>query len=272
MIVFDGNQSDTTNFVSDRYLQINSCGYQNIKPDYTVIRRNGRKDYHILLISSGLCEVLFDGGIYTLHNGNLVIYAPGEEQRYTFVTESSSLWCHVTGIVIQELFDSSLLKSGVYFLHPNQSVTASFSNMIERFHQPDREKYANASLLELIYSISDAVLCADKNEHEDFILPILAYMNANYNASISLDTLAKKSGYSKSRFSHIFSETTGMSPMQYQNDIRLKMSCEMLSSTTLPIHEIALACGFHDPLYYSRIFRKKYSMTPTAYRKASLGI
>ena len=64
---------------------------------------------------------------------------------------------------------------------------------------------------------------------------------------MTLDELAKKAGYSKSRFSHVFLEIVGMSPIKYHNDMRLKTSCELLHSTNLTIAEIARSCGFRAP-------------------------
>lgn len=266
MLIVDGSKADTSNFVSEKYLQINNSGFQNFISDSVMIRKNGRQDYHILLLNSGRCEALHNGKLYSLEPGNLIIYEPGEEQKYAFKSESTSLWCHFTGGIVKELLDSCALSGGVFFLAPDKRIFDSFSNMIQRFHQPGMLRYANASLLELLYSISDAVTSSGQKEESRFLLPILAYINANYNKQINLDELAKKAGYSKSRFSHIFSEMTGISPMKYQNEIRLKISCEMLSSTELSIADVAYSCGFNDPLYYSRMFKKKFDMTPTEYR------
>lgn len=266
MTVWDGNKNDKTNFAADKYLQINSCGFQNTLTEHTVIRGEGRNDYHILLINSGVCEALHKDKLYKLTAGNLIIYAPGEEQKYTFKSESTSLWCHFSGTIVKELLESCNITSGVYFLDPNKIIFESYSNLIQRFHQPGRNKLANASLLELIYYIAEVLTNSEQKNESDFILPILTYINANYNKQITLEELAKKSGYSKSRFSHLFSIFTGTSPIKYQNDIRLKVSCEVLTSTELSISAIAHSCGFSDPLYYSRIFKKKYNMTPTEYR------
>ena len=124
----------------------------------------------------------------------------------------------------------------------------------------------NASLLELIYHISNASTQTEHTRSSDIITETLAYININYNKQLTLDELAKKSGYSKSRFSHLFFETVGTSPIKYQNDIRLKTSCELLHSTNLTITEIAQSCGFNDSLYFTRIFKKKYKTSPTQYR------
>ena len=63
-----------------------------------------------------------------------------------------------------------------------------------------RAKYANIYLLELIYNISDVIAKLPQKDNQDLILPILTYINANYNRQITLEELANRAGYSKSRF------------------------------------------------------------------------
>ena len=266
MITSDGNAKDTTNFTTDKYLQINSCGFQSASIPTTVIQKKGRVDYHILLIDSGECEVLHNDKLHMLKRGNLVIYAPNEEQKYSFYSGCSSIWCHFGGTLVEELFNSCNLSSGVYYLNSDRKVSDSFSSLIQRFHMSDRQTLVNASLLELIYHISNASVLSEQSRNSDTITQTLTYININYNKQLSLDELAKIAGYSKSRFAHLFSEIVGMSPIKYQNDIRLKNSCELLTSTNLTIAEIAQSCGFGDPLYFSRIFKKKHKISPTEYR------
>lgn len=270
MTVFDGNIMDATDFTTDKFLKINSCGFQYHDNVQTIIRKRGRKDYHILLISKGRCRVLHGGKMHTLSAGNIVIYVPKEEQMYSYEAESSSLWCHFTGTAVDEILESSGISGGVYAPGNSKAIFESFSNMIRQFHLPGRENFANSAFLELVYNIADGLQNPVQNASTDALLSVLSYINENYHRQITLSELAKKAGYSKSRFSHIFSEMTGTTPIKYQNDIRLKNSCEMLSSNIYPISEIAISCGFSDPLYYSKIFKKKYGITPSQYRKSIL--
>ena len=265
--IFNGNISDKTNFLSDDYLHINSCGYQHCETMYTVIRKNGRFDYHILLINSGKCEAIHNEKSYTLGAGNIIIYEPGDKQQYTFYSDTNTLWIHFSGKIIPELFSNSKLKSGIYMLEPNKSVYESYAETIQRHHQPGREKFANASLLELLYNISDSLSPnKTKSKYEDIILPVLNYINKNYNKKISVRSLAEITGYSISRFSKIFLSVTGTTPGKYQNIMRLNMSCELLISTNCYVSDIAYKCGFSDPMYYSRIFKKFYNITPSQFR------
>lgn len=263
---YDGSKNDVTNFNTYKYLKINSAGFQNAPRGYTVIRKKGRLDYHILLITSGSCNVLHKDKRYKLTAGNLVIYAPQEEQKYSFTANSTTMWCHFTGTVSDEIITDAKLISGIYFLKPNNEIINPFSRLIQEFHTKGRENFAIPCLVELLYSISSAHYSPQEMKDYDVISPAIAYINSNYSKEIPLEHLAELTGYSKSRFSHIFSDVTGTTPKKYQNELKLKISCEMLTSTGYPINEIATICGFNDPLYYSRIFRKRYGISPKEYR------
>ena len=61
------------------------------------------------------------------------------------------------------------------------------------------------------------------------------------------------------------SEKIGWSPGQYLLEYRLQQS-EKLLQMGMTVKQTALSCGFEDPFYYSRVFRKHYGMPPSDYR------
>ena len=270
MIIWDGNSRDITDLASNKYLMINSCAIQNNSADFTVVRKQGRKDYHILLIESGRCEVDFQNKKHTLLPGNLVIYYPGEYQQYCFTEATTTLWIHFSGTCVHEILSSSGIASGVYFLKPSPVIIDTFIRMIRRFNQESTNSLANASLLELILQISNCIHSSHKAEQNADITNALTYINLNYQKSINLSELASIAGYSKSRFSHLFSELTGTTPIKYQNDIRLKVAYEMLSTQKLKVAYVAEMCGFDNPLYFSRLFAKKYGIPPSSVYKTNI--
>lgn len=270
-MIYDGKTSDTTNRETDRFLQINSAGNQNVTGDeITVIRENGRLDYHILLVCGGELVALHRKQPYKLRAGGLVVYAPNEAQSYTLGHGCKTLWCHFGGTVCREVLESCDIESGIYRLSKSKPVVDAFSELVSQFHQPSKMKHTNASLLKLLYCISDAISFSSGSENDNVILPTLTYMAQNYDREITLEELAKSSGYSKSHFEHTFIKTTGTTPMKYLNSIRLKTAYEMVTSTSLPIKDIALSCGFKDALYFSRRFREAYDISPKQLRETYL--
>ena len=65
----------------------------------------------------------------------------------------------------------------------------------------------------------------------------------------------------------LFKDYTGISPGQYQLQLKLKRSIDLLHDPDMPIKEIAMESGFQSIYYYSRLFKKKLGCSPAAYRK-----
>lgn len=66
-----------------------------------------------------------------------------------------------------------------------------------------------------------------------------------------------------------FKEATGYTPQEYLIDLRIRHACSLLIATgkrEMNVKEIALQCGFSDPLYFSRIFHKHLGIAPSEYR------
>jgi transcriptional regulator GlxA family with amidase domain len=74
-------------------------------------------------------------------------------------------------------------------------------------------------------------------------------------------------GLSRFHFSRLFKELTGRSVTEYVNGIRIGRAEYLLYNTTMTVSEIALAAGFHDIYYFSRIFKKFKNVAPTEMRK-----
>jgi len=103
----------------------------------------------------------------------------------------------------------------------------------------------------------------------DKVKTILSYIQKNYSCPISVEEIAQECYYSKSHFMKFFKETMGMSFTQYLNDYRLNIAGQTLRSTTDNISDIAQNTGFENLSYFTRMFKKKYGMTPGEYRKSS---
>nr|AGS52789.1 helix-turn-helix, AraC type [uncultured bacterium contig00142] len=88
----------------------------------------------------------------------------------------------------------------------------------------------------------------------------------NYTKKISLKEIAEASGLSAPYFSTIFKDEMGENLSTYLNRLRVEKSAAMLVTTTMPISEIASACGFEDQSWFSKIFKSYTGFTPGKYR------
>lgn len=93
----------------------------------------------------------------------------------------------------------------------------------------------------------------------------LNYMERNYNAEISLDEVAKYVGVSPQHFSKIFKLETGTNYVDWITELRMEQAKQYLIEGRRTIKEICYLVGYKDPNYFSRIFKKKFGVSPSEY-------
>ncbi len=103
--------------------------------------------------------------------------------------------------------------------------------------------------------------------HADRISRIISYMEKNYQQDISLDNLTRLSGMSGSSFRRHFLKATGVSPIEYLLQLRLRKAALLLSCGLLSVGEVAMRCGFNDSNYFSHQFRRQFGKSPSIYRR-----
>jgi AraC family transcriptional regulator len=92
------------------------------------------------------------------------------------------------------------------------------------------------------------------------------YIEANLAEDISLPELATVTGLSPVYFARQFKRATGLAPHQYLLGARAARARRLLALGTLPTAAIALECGFCHQEHLTRVFRKRFGVTPGAYR------
>lgn len=96
---------------------------------------------------------------------------------------------------------------------------------------------------------------------------VFEFINKNYSQKIQLNTLAELAYMSPSYFSTFFKLSTGFSPIEYLNKIRIAKSIEMLRATDYSIAQIALDCGFSNLANFNKIFKHFTETVPSKIRK-----
>lgn len=110
----------------------------------------------------------------------------------------------------------------------------------------------------------------EENTGEEASLPAertLRYLDEHYAEPVDLHLLARHCGCSVPTLTRQFRQRTGESPIGYLNRLRLDKAARLLSSTTLPVGEIAEQTGFASSSYLARCFRTRYQFSPHAWRK-----
>src|SRR5271170_6089716 len=98
------------------------------------------------------------------------------------------------------------------------------------------------------------------------VQPVLAYATGHLDEDVSLRALAGQAGLSAFHLHRVFSAAAGETPKQFTLRLRLGRAAAMLLATADSVLDIALTCGFQSHEAFCRAFRKRFSLTPRAYR------
>ncbi|WP_034444634.1 helix-turn-helix domain-containing protein [Butyrivibrio sp. AE2032] len=101
----------------------------------------------------------------------------------------------------------------------------------------------------------------------DIIRNAKKYIEDHYDKDISLDDVSRVVNISPYYFSKVFKEESGLNFIEYLTNIRIDKAKELLETTNLSIKEICVSCGYTDPNYFSRSFKKNVGVTPTEYKE-----
>ena len=100
---------------------------------------------------------------------------------------------------------------------------------------------------------------------DERLIAIKNFIQANYQ-TVSLDDVAEKFGMSSGYVSRYFKAKSGISFMDYVQQIKMKKAKTLLKNSTLSIEKIAENTGYPNVEHFSRMFKKKYGIAPKEYR------
>lgn len=99
------------------------------------------------------------------------------------------------------------------------------------------------------------------------IAPVLDYLNLYYLDNPPLEELAALVHLAPNYFHRVFRQIFNTTPYQYMESKRMELARQLLSTTELPVGEIAEECGYENIFYFSRIFKKRLGRSPLTFRK-----
>ena len=173
-----------------------------------------------------------------------------------------------------------LITGQLYMQAPissNDMYYAEFQQIIERIFlcakdcNSHMDTLLKSELLRLLWLLSEHNYIKHHDDSwtdiSEQIRPAITYINQYYNEPVSIDFLANMVHLSRSYFMGQFKQATGMSAIEYVNQLRIHKACSQLSNTQKRIVEIAFSCGFHNLSNFNRTFRNLVGCTPSEFRQ-----
>ncbi|MFD2331036.1 helix-turn-helix domain-containing protein [Cohnella sp. GCM10020058] len=215
---------------------------------------------------------IFDGISYEMHAGKVLHGSEG--MSLTMRTEASELEYFLVRYTLHEDGQADLPPAAA--LTPFELDPGITPAMAELLNQLRDSFYASGSLAAirtgyLFEMLLHETLSASLNRHNDDNREIIEqarrFIHAHYMQSLSLHALAERHGLSAKSFSYLFRKHTGVFPIDYLIQHRMKRAQELLTMSDACIKQIAASVGYEDALYFSRLYKKHFGMAPSQSRR-----
>lgn len=173
-----------------------------------------------------------------------------------------------------------LTDSGYFSINPenpwNEPVKETLHNMIRYSEMETEDPFyylaINGEIFKLLHLLCNHFFIKDANYYHmqkywDRCKNILAFIDEEYSASLSLDRISEHFGMSKEYFSRLFKQYLGITYNTHLTNIRFYHAYMELMETSHSITDIALNNGFPDYRAFIRKFKQELGITPHQYRK-----
>jgi AraC family transcriptional regulator of arabinose operon len=255
--------------------QIYNIGWENtVNPEYNW--EGAKREDQAFLFQytlSGNGTIIIDHQTHSLTAGRaFMVWLPGNH-RYFFPTDSGHwefLYIMLRGERLAPLVQELILKLGHLSDFPIDSppiralkaifekarlrqITDGYLNSLCAY-QFITELYRSTTFEKTVSEIPDA------------ITKTVNYIELHYDQIINLDEMAHIAGLSKYHFLRQFNRFTGLTPLEYLNKLRIEKAAGLLRMTEQTLDEVALAVGFANGNYFSKVFRHWVGMSPGKYR------
>ena len=142
-------------------------------------------------------------------------------------------------------------------------------------------KLSQAQVRAIINLLTDLIADIDKNELQGYehirgsdvtyqrqlVQKAADFIKENYHhRDLSLKHVSNKNGISYHYLSRLFKKELKTSFSQYLNGVRMDVASRLLKDRSLSVGEIAFSCGFEDPGYFCKVFKRTFGTTPGTFR------
>lgn len=251
---------------------------------YVMPRPHCHAYFELFYVQSGTCRFFIENNMYDIYAGDFMLIPPdifhytrylsGQCKRNMVHFNRSDLDESVVRLMPQ---GEDFLSATRIFQMPEEyreQTHTLFSQMIrERRIGDDCSQPMLHALLQELFLLCERLCRPLSNIPEDIhttdrkIVQAARFISVHYMESVTTADIAAAAGYSPNYLSKKFRSSVGVGIHEYLMFIRLQHAAYELAATDDLITEIAFRCGFSDSNYFKDAFKKKYGVTPRAYRK-----
>jgi AraC family transcriptional regulator of arabinose operon len=239
------------------------------------LRPDGTRDWLMALTLSGQGYVCAEGRETVMERGSLLLIAPGTPHDYGHLDDNGAwvdIWVHfhprphwLPWLVWPQLAKGTMLMDVTPSL---AAIEAEMRSLLENGRSASRLRDdAALNCLERVLLLCDALNPLQPTAQLDpRIRRSLDLVAERLDKPLTIDSLGREVGLSRSRFTTLFTEQMAMSPQTYIENIRLDRAAQLLRMSRWSIGQVAERTGFSNAYYFSTRFRRRHGVPPSQFR------
>jgi AraC-like DNA-binding protein len=241
-------------------------------------RQRGQTPFTVLQYTvAGAGNLLFERRHYRLLPGDTMLTIVPHSHRYWVENGGrwEFFWISITGQEAVRIHRLIQTATGPVFRLRAETVER-LAKLSLRLIDGEGELPGAASAIayEAAMTLYDDVFRLHGGRAEDDLSPmqpVLDYVRANLEKPLAVATLAEIAGLSRAHFSRIFAESEGLPPAEFVLAERMRRAARLLAGQAAhPVKDIAGRCGFEDPNYFAKVFRRFFGTNPTEFRTTGM--
>jgi AraC-like DNA-binding protein len=221
--------------------------------------------HYMFLVTRGKGEIQLDGEWVPLEVGTLFFNLPGQEYYLRGNDEFSYMYISFMGARAIELLDSLDVQGNNLVFEGFESEIPFWRSAIQRIHQQNANILTEGVLLYTLSFLSGGDNTM-KPKSGNLLDNILQYIDNHYDdPDLSIKQVADIYAYTEKYLSHLFKSHMNINWSTYLNRLRVQKALELIGKGEYSISELAIECGYRDPMYFSKVFKKMMGVTPRGY-------
>ena len=252
-------------------LSVYNCGSQKCDPGFSW--GPALRNHHLIhFVAKGKGRFQCDGKEYVVRAGS-GFYAPADKVVFYAADKDDPweyLWVGFNGV------DAVRLLKSVGLTAEDPCFTCSdpqpVIKRIKAIYNANGASMANETeMIGQLYRFFSLLLAQSEptqrnmSRQSQYLETAVRFIERNYSLPITVNAIAKSAAISRSQLYRVFMQELGITPNDYLTRYRIGIACHLLGNKSVTIGEAAYSCGFSDPQYFSRVFKKLKHMTPKQY-------
>lgn len=224
--------------------------------------------YELYYLDSGTRDYFVEDKFFSVEAGSFVLIPPstfhrtgGSYARRILIGFTQEF---LTKTYTADAIEDMLMCFRKTMISPPEKTLSKCKSLLTSLNDCNSEREFAIYLGTLLCELSK---CHEEATYNQQISSLIEYINVNFADIHSIEQIANHFYISKYHLCRVFKNAMNITVIDYLNNIRIKNACDYLINTDKGVLEISQLCGFNSSEYFSNVFKKFTTLSPSEYRK-----